>query len=141
MGTTVAGYVQPGLANAKQGLLANDRTRLAAMAIGSVVAVATSAFVILARGVAQSGWPIATVFVAAALSAVAGFAFSAICGALLFHLLGAPVDIVKILLMCSIANQALSIFMLRRDIVWRRLWPLILATQCVTLLVLITATG
>lgn len=71
----------------------------------------------------QAGLPLMAVFIAALLSSVAGFAFSALCGALLFHLFNAPVEIVRVLLLCSIANQALSVFMLRRDIVWQRLLP------------------
>lgn len=46
---------------------------------------------------------LAAVFVASTLSSIAGFAFSAICGAMLFHLLPRPVDIVQIMIVCSIA--------------------------------------
>lgn len=47
----------------------------------------------------QAGLPLMAVFIAALLSSVAGFAFSALCGALLFHLFNAPVEIVRVLLL------------------------------------------
>ena len=46
----------------------------------------------------------AAVFVAALTSSIAGFAFSAICGAMLFHLLDDPVQVVEIMMICSIAR-------------------------------------
>ena len=61
------------------------------------------------------------VFVASTLSSIAGFAFSAICGAMLFHLLTKPVQIVQIILVCSIAIQALSVATLRNAIDWKSL--------------------
>ena len=61
------------------------------------------------------------VFVASTLSSIAGFAFSAICGALLFHLLTAPVHIVQIMIVCSIAIQMLSVATLRNAIDWKHL--------------------
>ena len=54
------------------------------------------------------GSPSATVmtvvFLAALMSSIAGFAFSAICGAMLFRWAGDPVQTVQIMLACSIAN-------------------------------------
>ncbi len=61
------------------------------------------------------------VFVASTLSSIAGFAFSAICGAMLFHMLTKPVHIVQIMLVCSIAIQAFSIATLRNAIDWKSL--------------------
>lgn len=61
------------------------------------------------------------IFVAATLSSIAGFAFSALSGALLFHLLGGPVHIVKIMIVCSIAIQFFSVVTLRNAIAWRYL--------------------
>jgi hypothetical protein len=60
----------------------------------------------------------AIVFGAAALSSVAGFAFSAICGALLFHVMP-PVLAVQLMMVCSIAIQGLSVLALRHTIDWR----------------------
>ena len=59
------------------------------------------------------------IFFASALSSVAGFAFSAICGAILFHLMTGHVRIVEIMMVCSIAIQALSVWTLRSAIDWR----------------------
>jgi uncharacterized protein len=64
---------------------------------------------------------LAAVFAASTLSSIAGFAFSAICGAMLFHLLSAPVHVVQIMIVCSIAIQSLSVVTLRNAIDWRHL--------------------
>ena len=56
--------------------------------------------------------------VASLVSSIAGFAFSAICGAMLFHLSGDPVQVVQIMMTCSIANQAAMTWSTRRDIDW-----------------------
>src|SRR5262249_6775921 len=52
---------------------------------------------------------------------IAGFAFSALCGALLFHLLESPVYTVQVMLVCSIAIQLFSVSALWRTIDWRSL--------------------
>ena len=57
-----------------------------------------------------------TVGIAALLSGIAGFAFGAIAGAMLFQFRHDIVGVVQILLICSIANQSLSVWALRRDI-------------------------
>jgi uncharacterized membrane protein YfcA len=61
------------------------------------------------------------VCLAAVVSGVAGFAFSAICGAVLFHLSDDPVKVVQIMMTCSIANQGAMTWALRREIDWRGL--------------------
>jgi uncharacterized membrane protein YfcA len=61
------------------------------------------------------------VFVAATCSSIAGFAFSAICGAFLFHLISKPVHVVQVMIVCSIAIQMLSVATLRNAIDWRHL--------------------
>jgi uncharacterized membrane protein YfcA len=63
---------------------------------------------------------------AAILSSIGGFAFAAICGAMLFQLLPDPVQVVQIMIVCSIVNQASMTWALRRDIDWRGL-PVFLA--------------
>ena len=63
----------------------------------------------------------ASVFAASALSSIGGFAFSAICGAMLFHALDDPVYVVRIMLLCSIASQVLMVFSLRRSLALRPL--------------------
>src|SRR5713226_3313695 len=61
------------------------------------------------------------VFVASTVSSIAGFAFSALCGALLFHLMNSPVYAVHVMIVCSIAIQLLSVATLWRSIDWRSL--------------------
>lgn len=61
------------------------------------------------------------VFLAALMSSIAGFAFSAICGAMLFRWAGDPVQLVQIMLACSIANQALMAWSLRSRVAWHGL--------------------
>ena len=93
-------------------------------AAGVVAAVGAYAIAVPAMGFAAHGsLPLLAVFLAATTSSIAGFAFSAICGAMLFHLLATPVQIVQILLMCSIVNQSLAIAVLWRTVVWSRLVP------------------
>lgn len=72
----------------------------------------------------QDGVPplvIGAIFVASAVSSIAGFAFSAVCGAMLFHLSADPVQIVQIMIVCSIANQTAMVWSLKRTIQWRQL--------------------
>jgi uncharacterized protein len=54
-------------------------------------------------------------------SSLGGFAFSAICGAMLFHLVADRVQVVQIMIVCSIAIQALMVWTLRRAIGWQAL--------------------
>jgi uncharacterized membrane protein YfcA len=61
------------------------------------------------------------VFVASTISSIAGFAFSALCGALLFHLMDSPVYAVNVMIVCSIAIQLLGVAALWRSIDWRSL--------------------
>jgi uncharacterized membrane protein YfcA len=68
-----------------------------------------------------SAWAMPAIFVAAFASSIAGFAFSAICGAILFHLIDDPLRVVQIMMICSVGGQALMVWSLRRDICWRAL--------------------
>jgi uncharacterized protein len=63
------------------------------------------------------------VLVAAILSSVAGFAFSALAGALIFHIAQSGVEAIQIMLVASIAIQAYSVWAMRRGIVARNLTP------------------
>ena len=95
-------------------------------ALYGAAAVALAAYagiLTLAAPAAVSPWAMAAVLIAALTSSIAGFAFSAICGAMLFHLLDDPVQVVQIMMICSIAGQALMVWSLRRDIDWRGLPP------------------
>jgi len=75
--------------------------------------------------VAHQGFHIEAVMLAIAfaslVSSIAGFAFSAVCGAMLFHLSHDPVQVVQIMIVCSIANQAAMTWAMRRDVDWQGL--------------------
>lgn len=66
-------------------------------------------------------WIMFSIFAAALVASVVGFAFSAICGAMLFHLVDDPVQVVQIMMICGVGGQVLMVWSLRRDIVWRDL--------------------
>jgi uncharacterized protein len=74
-----------------------------------------------AGGIPGVAAPLAVVFVASTISSIAGFAFSALCGALLFHLTDSPVYAVQVMIVCSIAIQMLSVATLWRSIDWSSL--------------------
>lgn len=67
------------------------------------------------------------IFLAALVSSIAGFAFSALAGAPLLFLLGDPVRVVLTMVVCSIAIQSYCVFALRRSIQWRTLGPFVAA--------------
>ncbi len=77
--------------------------------------------VLSAQGVHGVAFALVAVFVASTVSSIAGFAFSALCGALLFHLMDSPVYAVNVMIICSIAIQLLSVTALWRSIDWRSL--------------------
>jgi uncharacterized membrane protein YfcA len=64
----------------------------------------------------------AAVAASAGVSSIVGFAFSAIAGTAVYHLVDAPVEAVKIMLWCSIAIQVYSVARL-----WRHVEPMRLA--------------
>jgi hypothetical protein len=78
--------------------------RAAIYGAGAAALVAYAGVLTLSNPLAVSPWAMAAVFVAALSSSIAGFAFSAICGAMLFHLLDDPVQVVQIMMICSIAG-------------------------------------
>ncbi len=92
---------------------------------GAMALAAYAGALTLAAPASVSPWAMAAVFVAALSSSIAGFAFSAICGAMLFHLLDDPVQVVQIMMICSIAGQTLMVWSLRRDIDWHGLKPFV----------------
>lgn len=58
---------------------------------------------------------------ASMMSSVAGFAFPAICGAVIFHLNDDPVRVVQIMMVCGAGGQSLMVCALWRKIPWRAL--------------------
>jgi uncharacterized membrane protein YfcA len=77
--------------------------------------------VLSAQGPGGVAVSLIAVFVASTISSIAGFAFSALCGALLFHLMDSPVYAVQVMITCSIAIQLLSVATLWRSIDWSSL--------------------
>ena len=72
-------------------------------AYGFALGVATVlCFALSSHGNAPTVIVMAAVALASVISSIAGFAFSAICGAMLFHLAGDRVQIVQIMIVCSI---------------------------------------
>ena len=95
--------------------------RTALRPAGSAISFAlfTLGMIWLAGG-ASDGMPaMCAIFVASLISSTAGFAFSALCGAALFHLVPSPGRAVEIMLICSVANQAMMTWSMRNHIVWR----------------------
>jgi uncharacterized membrane protein YfcA len=73
------------------------------------------------QGMLSTAVPLVAVLLASTVSSIAGFAFSALCGALLFHLMDSPVYAVQVMVICSIAIQLFSVAALWRSIDWRSL--------------------
>jgi hypothetical protein len=65
------------------------------------------------------------IFAGAVVSGFTGFAFSAVAGAVLLHVL-APREAVPLMMVCSVLVQSISLFSLRRHIEWRGSLRLIL---------------
>ena len=94
-------------------------TRLVEMVgVGLLIA---EAVVLLAQGSPELAASLFAVFVASTVSSVAGFAFSALCGSLLFHLMARPVEAVQVMIVCSIAMQLFGVAALWRSIDWHSL--------------------
>jgi len=72
-------------------------------------------------GMSISVYVLLAILFAATLSSVAGFAFSAICGALLLHLMNGPLQTVELMVVCSIAIQSLSVWAIRDAVEWKSL--------------------
>jgi len=57
------------------------------------------------------------VFLGAFVSGFAGFAFSAVAGGILLHML-VPTEAVPLMMACSLGVQATTLYVLRKKIVW-----------------------
>jgi uncharacterized membrane protein YfcA len=82
--------------------------------------------VLSAQGMAPVAVALVAVLAASTVSSIAGFAFSAVCGAMLFHLMDNPIAAVQVMIVCSIAIQLFSVVALWRKIDWSSL-PVFLA--------------
>lgn len=94
---------------------------LTAALAGSRILLGAYATLLSWQNVPVSISALAAVLLAAGVSSIAGFAFSAICGAILLQMMNDPVEAVQIMMVCSIAIQSLSIAVLWRDVDWRTL--------------------
>jgi uncharacterized membrane protein YfcA len=86
----------------------------ATLAIGAIWMLVSPAAVLHSNMLA-----LVAVYVAATISSIAGFAFSAVAGAMLLHLVDNTIEVVMVMMVCSIAIQSLSVALLWRDIDWR----------------------
>lgn len=101
-----------------------DRRMAAAVSIG---AAGLYLLILAGQGATPLGLgTIAAVGAASLLSGIAGFAFSALCGAIVFQFRHDAVAVVQIMLVCSLANQALCLLLLRKAIRLKTLTPFIL---------------
>jgi uncharacterized protein len=91
---------------------------LGVLGIGFLVAEGA---VLSAQGIQGVAVVLIAVLLASTASSIAGFAFSALCGALLFHVMDSPVYAVQVMIVCSIAIQLFSVAALWRSIDWRSL--------------------
>lgn len=76
-------------------------------------------------GVMTASW---VVLFSALLSSIAGFAFSPIAGAFLFHTMHEPLAVVKVLLVASIAQQIYCVWRLRETIRLRECAPYLIGS-------------
>jgi uncharacterized membrane protein YfcA len=95
--------------------------RIASRSAGSAMsfAIFTLCMIWLAAGESDGMPAMWAIFAASLISSTAGFAFSALSGAALFHLVPSPGRGVEIMLICSVANQAMMTWSMRNHIVWR----------------------
>jgi uncharacterized protein len=83
--------------------------------------IAAEAAVLSSRGDRGAVYALIVILVASTISSITGFAFSALSGALLFHVVDSQIDAVQTMIVCSIAIQLLSVAALWRAIDWRSL--------------------
>lgn len=92
-----------------------------AVALASTAVVIAYTMLLSRAGFAASTPALLAVLLASTLSSIAGFAFSAICGVMLLQMMSDHIQVVEIMMVCSIAIQSLSVTLLWRDIDWRKL--------------------
>jgi uncharacterized membrane protein YfcA len=98
-----------------------ERLRTIVVGIVGLGILIAEGIVLSAQGPRGVAFSLIAVFVASTISSIAGFAFSALCGALLFHLMDSPIYAVQVMITCSIAIQLLSVATLWRSIDWSSL--------------------
>jgi uncharacterized membrane protein (DUF2068 family) len=91
------------------------------MALVSAAIVIAYAALLPRDNLPSSAPALGAVLLASTLSSIAGFAFSAICGVMLLHMMSDPLQVVETMMVCSIAIQSLSVAALWCDVEWREL--------------------
>ncbi len=91
------------------------------IALVSVAIVIAYAALLPRDNLSSSAPALCAVLLASTLSSIAGFAFSAICGVMLLHMMSDPLRRVETMMACSIAIQSLSVVALWHDVEWREL--------------------
>ena len=76
-------------------------------------------------GIGSFAWLGGAVFLGAFVSGLAGFAFSAVAGAILLHS-RQPMEAVPLMMACSAGVQATNLWALRKDIQWKQSLVLVL---------------
>jgi hypothetical protein len=69
----------------------------------------------------------AVIMLAAVVSSIAGFAFSALAGSALAYLKMDPLHAVQTMVLCSTASQLFAVWKIRESIRWSLLWPMLAA--------------
>jgi len=88
------------------------------VAAAGVVFIALEVALLSAHGDQSTMVAVIAVLIASAVSSVTGFAFSALCGAMLFHLLDNPIYTVEVIVVCNIATKLMNVATLWRSIHW-----------------------
>jgi len=121
--------MKPGRAARLLGGEVVTRTAIAALVVWALVASEHMAGAIIDDP--DSAWiavaTAAAVLIAALVSSIAGFAFSALAGSALAYLGMDPLRAVQTMAVCSIAIQLYGVWKVRASIHWSSLWPMLAA--------------
>ena len=99
---------------------------LGVWALADIWAIA-SAIIEQRQGAWMESVTAAIVLLAATVSSIAGFAFSALAGSALAYLKMEPLHAVQAMVLWSTASQLYAVWNLRESIRWRRVWRMIVA--------------
>jgi uncharacterized membrane protein YfcA len=105
------------------------RSALTALAVWASLSFwnITSAIVEQRPGAWIASATAAVIMLAAVVSSIAGFAFSALAGSALAYLKMDPLHAVQTMVLCSIASQLFAVWKIRESIRWSLLWPMLAA--------------
>jgi uncharacterized membrane protein YfcA len=106
------------------GFVRPDQTRFHTLPWLCLAVVLVSA--LASTATALSVGTMAVVFICTVVSSVAGFAFSALAGAILFHVHADPVHVVSVMLVASLSGVTYTVWSIRRSIDWRELAPYVI---------------